>query len=416
MKNFEELEEFIVNHPNNWQDRLKKPPYNLQSVKQFDNNPNWWMLVYNLFESDLDNKIVKECRGTVVEVINDSAICVAKVICAPYIKFFDINDVHADKINWDSKKLKCISKIDGQLVKCFKYKGKDYWVTNGGTGLHTPLDYETVMIKEYRDLVAAALSDVGKEYTKEADESEIVYSRKDPNDFHCHMKWCESIPDGWTLMFELTSPQNRIICKYDKPKMWLHGARDPEGIEHSPEEVKELFNIPYDYPKHWDLNKKEEIFETLKTFNGEEQEGFVVVDEETWSRVKMKSPSYLALKYVRDNDTPEGIWHLCVLENHDDFPELKEKTDKQVEEINNFKKEFISTVAYAKNVYENDYKRNRKEYASWVNDQVLPPLRPIYFSAIGKEPKEVFDNWWKHTIEIKDGYDRYLQILDLMVK
>lgn len=108
MKNFEELEEFIKKNLNkNWQEKLKKKPYNLQSVKQFENHPTWWMLVYNLFESDLDNKVVKQSRGTVVEVLDDGTV---NVICAPFIKFFDINDVHADKINWASKKLKCEDK------------------------------------------------------------------------------------------------------------------------------------------------------------------------------------------------------------------------------------------------------------------------------------------------------------------
>lgn len=108
MKNFEELEEFIKKNLNkNWQEKLKKKPYNLQSVKQFENHPNWWMLVYSLFESDLDNKVVKQSRGTVVEVLDDGTV---NVICAPFIKFFDINDVHADKINWSSKKLKCTEK------------------------------------------------------------------------------------------------------------------------------------------------------------------------------------------------------------------------------------------------------------------------------------------------------------------
>lgn len=109
MKNFEELEDFIKkNFKNNaWKDKLKKPPYNLQAVKDFEYHPNWTMLVYNLFESDLNNKIVKQCRGTVVEVLNDGTV---NVICAPYLKFFDINDIHADKINWESKKLKCETK------------------------------------------------------------------------------------------------------------------------------------------------------------------------------------------------------------------------------------------------------------------------------------------------------------------
>lgn len=113
MKNFEELENFIKENPKNWQDKLKKAPYNLKSVTQFPNNPDWYLLNYNLIESDLNNKIVKQCRGTCVEV-KDSNV---KVICAPYIKFFDINDGHADTINWDSPKLKCEEKcVSGDTI------------------------------------------------------------------------------------------------------------------------------------------------------------------------------------------------------------------------------------------------------------------------------------------------------------
>lgn len=403
MKNFEELEQFIKKNLNkNWQGKLKKAPYNLQSVTQFPTNPNWWMLVYNLFESDLDNKIVKQCRGTVVEVLDDGTV---NIICAPYVKFFDINDVHADKINWDSKQLKTELKVDGQLIKMFKYKGRDYWVTNGGTGLHTPIDYETEDVTNYKQLMAKALTkDVGQG---------CVY---DDADFSCKCDWVSRIPDGWTLMFELTSPQNKIICKYDETKLWFHGARDNEGNERSPEVVASMFGIPYEIPKRFDLNKKEDILAALEKFNGQEQEGFVVVDEETWTRVKMKSPSYLALKYVRDHDTPEGIWRLCMTENHDDFPELKAKTDLQVKEINLFNREFISTMEYAKDVYENDKKCNRKNFALWVEEQVAPSLRPIYFAAIDKEPKEYLKGLWDKWKEAKSGYEKYLQILTDLIK
>ena len=399
MKNFEELQDFIKKNLNkDWQGKLKKAPYNLQSVTQFPDNSNWWMLVYNLFESDLDNKVVKECRGTVVEVLEDGTV---NVVCAPYVKFFDINDVHADKINWGSKQLKCESKIDGQLIKMFKYKGRDYWVTNGGTGLHTPIDYETDDVHNYKDLMAKALG---------------CHCDYNDNDFVANALWVEKVPDGWTLMFELTSPQNKIICKYDEAKLWLHGCRDAEGVEHTPEEAAKMFGIPYEIPKRWDLNNREDILAALEKFNGEEQEGFVVVDEENWTRVKMKSPSYLALKYIRDHDTPEGIWRLCMTESHDDYPELKDKTDKQVEEINAFNREFISTMEYAKDVYENDKRCNRKDFALWVQDQVAEPLRPIYFAAIDKDPHECLKGLWDKWKDLKAGYDKYLQILKELVK
>ena len=404
MKNFEELEDFIRNHPKDWEKKLKKDPYNLKSITQFPNNPNWYMLVYNLIESDLSNKIVKQCRGTVVEVKDGNV----KVICAPYIKFFDINDSHADTINWDSKKLKTELKVDGQLIKMFKYEGRDYWVTNGGVGLNTPIDYETDRIHNYKELMGVALASKGETV------AQVVF---DDEDFTCCEEWVDNVPDGWTLMFELTSPQNRIICKYDETKLWFHGARDAEGNEHAPEEVKKMFGLPYDIPTRFNLNKREDILAALETFNGQEQEGFVVVDEENWTRVKMKSPSYLALKFIRDNDTPEGIWRLCICENHDDYPELKEKTDKQVEELNKFNKEFVATMNYAKDVWENDYRCNRKNFALWVTDQVPPAIRSIYFKAAdGVDSEQYLKDMWEKMKENRKGYEIYLQIRDGLLK
>ena len=429
MKNFEELEEFIKKNfkNNSWIDKLKKKPYNLQSVKSFEEHPNWWILVYNLFESELGNKIVKQCRGTVVEVLDDGTV---NVICAPYLKFFDINDPHADIINWESTKLKCLSKIDGQLIKMFKYKGEDFWITNGGTGLYTPLDYATDTIEDYKQLLSVALGGTCGSFAKGYDTTDFKVSMRKQGkfacidmgneDFHVDADWVKKVPDGWTLMFELTSPQNRIIVKYNETKIWFHGARDPEGYEHSPEEVAKMFGIPYEIPKRWDLNKREDILEALSKMNGLENEGYVVVDEANWTRVKMKSPSYLNMKFVRDNDTPEGIWKLVISEQHDDIlpnaPELKDKIDSQVKQLVEFNKKLEAEVAYAKDVWENDSRHNRKHFAEFVNTQVKPNLKNIYFNAIDDRP--VVKNLKEKMLSSKKGYTEiYLPIMkDLGVK
>lgn len=409
MKNFEELENFITkNLNNNWQGKLKKSPYNLKSVTEFPSHPGWFMLVYNLFDSDLSNKIVKQCRGTVVEVSDKGA----KVICAPYLKFFDINDNHADKINWDSKKLKTELKIDGQMIKMFKYSGRDYWVTNGGVGLNTPLNYETEEVHNYKELMSKALLTSGS-----VKGQGCVY---DENDFSCRMDWVKNVPDGWTLMFELTSPQNKIIVNYQKTKLWFHGARDPEGNEHSPEEIAEKFSIPYEIPKRFNLSNKDEILAALKEFNGKENEGFVVVDEENWTRVKMKSPSYLAFKFVRDNDTPEAIWKLTITEQFDDIlptaPELKPKIDAQIKELEKFWKDFGKTILYAKDVWDNDFKGNdRKGFALWVQKNVTNPLSRIYFEvANGKGVGELSKEYLDKMVDTSKGYELYKSLLSVV--
>lgn len=409
MNNFNELIEFIEKNPKNWQDKLKKAPYNLKAVKQFENNPAWWMLVYNLFESDFKSPIVRQTRGTVVEFKNGKA----KVICGPYTKFFNWDDPNSalKDIDWDSARV--WEKVDGQLIKMFKYSGRDYWCTNGGTGLNTPLDYQTDEIKDYGDLMKAAI--------EKADPSAvigisrgIVNGYENVTDFSVKADWMDKIPDGWTLMFELTSPQNRIIVKYNDIKLWFHGARDPEGNEHFPEEVIEMFGLPFGMPKAFKgVAGIDAAFDNyLKNMNGYDMEGLVICDK-NFNRIKVKCDSYLNLKFVRDNDTPEGIWRLVITEEYDDIlpsaPELKDKIEAQVKEVVKTFKEIDSTLNYAKDVWDNDYKGNdRKGFALWVQKNVGSNWQPLYFKiASGVAASKIIADLKDKMINSSKGYDLY---------
>ena len=91
----------LVENNENWIDILKQKPYSLKSIKQCPWNSNWYMLVYNLFESDLVNPIVKACRGSVIDVSDPKDV---KVICAPYLKFCNLGEFPDEdaKIDWKS--------------------------------------------------------------------------------------------------------------------------------------------------------------------------------------------------------------------------------------------------------------------------------------------------------------------------
>ena len=61
-----------------WREKLMKKPYSLKNIIQAPYNKNWYMLNYNLFESTLSDRIVKACRGTIVEVLDDGTV---KTVC-----------------------------------------------------------------------------------------------------------------------------------------------------------------------------------------------------------------------------------------------------------------------------------------------------------------------------------------------
>ena len=323
----------FINNNKDWKLKLKQPPYNLKTVKNDEIHTNYYMFVYNLFDSDFTNPIVKECRGIVLEIVNGKVVGVVNYAMD---KFFNYGDSNCDKIDWSTAKVQ--EKLDGQLIRVSRYKGELIWCTNGAFGLNTPLDYTDDKIKNYKELV----------------ENSLI------ND------WVNNIPEGWTVFLELTSPYNRIICSYDKIKMWLLGARDNNLKEVKRETVKELFNCPLDIPQVYDLHDIDSTLKMLETFNGKEQEGVVVCDD-NFNRIKIKSDDYLRIKYFLGENgiTNDKIFESVLKDETDDLLEfdsnLEDKINSVKEELVLFKKLINEYHTKAINLLNSC--ENRKEYA-----------------------------------------------------
>ena len=385
-----------------WKERLLKKPYALKNIVQVPYIPNAWMLNYNLFESELSNSVVKACRGTIVQVLDDGTV---NSLCLPYYKFFNYGDVNGDTIDWNTAVVH--EKIDGQLIKMFKYKGQNYWCTNGSPNVETPLDYTDEKIHNYKELLFEAIR-------KDLKQPTVAAWSDDNGNFYCKdIDWVNKVPDGWTLMFELTSPYNRIIVEYKEIKLWFHGARDENGIEHDPEEIAERFGIPYEIPKQFDFKNFDQAFEAIKNWKGLENEGLVVCDAD-FHRVKVKCDDYLKVKFIRDVSTPKGIFWIVISEEYDDLashPEIQELAEKQKDELievmNKFRK-LHKEITDARSRFE-----DQKSYALWVNKE-HQSLSRFYFSAAKKSEQDFIDGLMNSLKSEASGYDKYLELKGLI--
>lgn len=299
MRNFEELQEFIRAN-GNWKRLLRLPPYNLKAVTDcpWPGHENWTMLVYSLFDSDLRNPIVRQCRGTIVDGEGN-------VVCAPYIKFFNYGDSNCPELEG---KLFINEKLDGQLVKAFKYKGDLFWVSNGGWDVN-------------------ALGEEGTNVFKRAlGSAELIDSN-----------WSDCIPDGYTLMFELCSSDNKIICKYGAPELWLHGVRNADGDELDAYEFVAANHLPFRVPYLFDFETLDEAIATINTWDGEHHEGIVVRDA-NYNRVKVKCDDYLRIKFAKLLTTPKKIYNVWSEGEWDDLvknQKVMAKIHELDDEINN---------------------------------------------------------------------------------
>lgn len=101
-----------------------------------------------------------------------------------------------------------------------------------------------------------------------------------------------------TYIFELVSPETRVIITYSITKLYHLGTR------HRITGVETDEDIGIEKPARYTLHSLEECIsaasklnEGMKNADDIDAEGFVVVDA-NWNRVKVKSPGYLAAHYI----------------------------------------------------------------------------------------------------------------------
>ena len=115
------LQEFIKQNPHDWEAKLKSAPYEI-TIKHED---GLIIFNYDLYNSDLSNSIVKECRGLILREETFDAVCV------PFYKFFNYGQEFADKIDWPTARVQ--TKVDGSICKLWYDRVCKLWriSTNG---------------------------------------------------------------------------------------------------------------------------------------------------------------------------------------------------------------------------------------------------------------------------------------------
>lgn len=400
------LVEYVKFNPN-WKIDLKKSPYNLKTIKECSWHPNWFMFVYNLFDSELTNDVVRGCRGTVLEINGNDV----KIISAPYTKFFGYGDPSGKdieaSINWDNAQIQ--EKIDGIILKTAKVGNKLYFFTNGSFDLNAPfeseIDFEeeTKGAKNYGDLLRYAL-------LKE-DKNLNVNFNEETGEFYATGSWVVEIPEGSTLMFELTSPKNKIICEYKETKLWWHGFRDNKGDELNPRTL--AFHIPYEKPRLYNASNYEELKEILKNFDGNKQEGCVVVDytKINTPRTKIKCDSYLKLKFARDNSNNCRTLFKAVVDN--EYDDILSAVPALEGKINEIKEQIKSFYEYYKNKKEKSViPDNKKDWVFNVNSKISDrAIRSIYYDMFNSNFENKLEKRLQFLSIKKTGYNDFLKII-----
>lgn len=353
---------FIKNNEN-WIELLKAEPYYLK-VKQcpFTNKdgtlkyPELYMLSYNQLASDFSTEIVKTSRGTVISVEDPNN---SKIVELAFLKFFNYGEPNAAEIDWNTAVVR--DKIDGCLLKLFNYKGEWIWITNNGWNITSELPQTLVSSFKEPETESFTTFLELKDYALKK-----ILGNKRLEDF---------LDKDYTYMFELISPQNRILCDYPETDLYLLGARNMKTFEEKlPEQLKEMFEIlvNFKHPKIFDLHNINDVIALCNSYKDSQYEGVVACDA-NFQRFKIKCAHYLEMKGFRGEVgfTDKKIYNAIRNETVDDilgtFPEIIDKYYQVRDLTLSFEKEVKNLIEIGRKQYNLIEDVNpRKIYADWV--------------------------------------------------
>ena len=325
----------FINENANWEELISGDLYRIK-IKRSE---GFIMFSYGI-EADFRIDVVRECRGIILDESDNF-----KPVCVPFFKFGNYGESYADDIDWRSAKV--IEKIDGSLIKVWNSKGKWRVSTNNTIDAHcarTNNNDDTFL----------------NVFNKAWERTDKEFSELNPD---------------YTYMFELVSPQTRVVIPYTETKLYHIGTRDNNNMQ----EIN--VDIGIEKPKVYSISTIEECVEAAKKLD-KYHEGFIVVDSK-WRRIKIKSPIYVAIHHILNNISSEKRIIELILIGEDSeiiayFPEYAEMFGSMHKRIYNF-------IAYNERELKKIKVANyptQKELAEYVTKTVCPSC--LFFVLNGK--------------------------------
>lgn len=257
------IEDYMNSH-SNWREKFAAAPYFIKVKEEGD----YILLQYSQLESDFSNEMVQQARGIILRLDTNSKsewVCV----CRPFNKFHNIQEDLAAPIDWATASVQ--EKIDGSLMKVWFDKDEWHLSTNG-------------CVDAFKAMIGDTDVSFGEIFLRAAGCRSV-------NEFAAQFD-----PD-YTYLFELTSPETRLVISYDDGVYFLAKKRTFTGAE----VIATLSEMPSSvkYPRLYPIDEPDSAIKAAAAMT-QNEEGFVVVDEHL-NRVKIKSLAWLEAHRAYNN-------------------------------------------------------------------------------------------------------------------
>ena len=260
-------------------------------------------LKYDQIESPMHEQCVADCRGLVVREDDPT-----RIVAMAYRKFWNLGEKYADPIDWSTAQV--MEKLDGSIITLYWHDGR--WCVASSGHPTAGGNYNGDSGETFAGAFWRVWNTLG-------------YRLPDVDGQHANHRDCY-------YAFEFCAPDNRIVVKYDRPRIVLHGMRDAETLQeyrHAAIVSRAAF-YGWEAVKAWPAASASQAVADAAQTDPLALEGFVVVDDQ-FRRVKVKNPRYVEIHHLRGNRSPRAVVDLWKLGEVDEvlahFPEMSADFD-----------------------------------------------------------------------------------------